>query len=397
MENPGKDLFIAVAVGKGDAFFLKKYGLSILVDGGMSIKRFRNQFRRVTNIGSLDILVCTHNDADHAIGVLGILKSKVKVGEVWLPGSWTYRLQDLLVYPDQFINELIRDIEELSEIDLPLSKQITLSNLGDTLTKYEEIIVRGSKPKDYLEQVFNSASKVDRISDVLPIDITRLCRLGKSYERAGVKQVLKYVDKKLRLMIECISAADLIREIALAAHKRKIPIRWFEYHNSSRSGGRRGALEPVNSHEISAIQRTGLSDLSYLALSVSNSYSLVFLSPKSNKSPGVLFTADSDLCFSQAIPWHTGMIITAPHHGAETNHYAYERFQKEAKGNCKPIWVRSDGKFPSHPGSSFLSVRGQRYCTWCNVAKFCKQNVELVTNRSRWVVSKPIVRSCQCV
>ena len=58
-------------------------------------------------------MVCTHNDADHAQGILGFLRSSLTCKEVWLPGSWTTRLTDLLLHPDEFIFTLYNDIASL--------------------------------------------------------------------------------------------------------------------------------------------------------------------------------------------------------------------------------------------------------------------------------------------
>ncbi|HHW41582.1 MAG TPA: MBL fold metallo-hydrolase [Syntrophomonadaceae bacterium] len=99
--------FIAIGVGQGDAFFLDNASTTILIDGGRSTQGFPAQFQKVTERESVDILVCTHNDADHANGILGFLQSGLTCNEVWLPGSWTDRLEDILLHPSKFIEELI--------------------------------------------------------------------------------------------------------------------------------------------------------------------------------------------------------------------------------------------------------------------------------------------------
>jgi beta-lactamase superfamily II metal-dependent hydrolase len=78
--------FLALPVGQGDAFFLKSPDGSVLVDGGRSVEGFRELFERVTGQREVDVVLCTHNDADHANGVLGFLRSGLGCREVWLPG-----------------------------------------------------------------------------------------------------------------------------------------------------------------------------------------------------------------------------------------------------------------------------------------------------------------------
>jgi len=63
--------FIAIPVGQGDAFYLERDGWSVLVDGGRSRLDFPALFRQVTRARGANIVVCTHNDSDHANGVRG--------------------------------------------------------------------------------------------------------------------------------------------------------------------------------------------------------------------------------------------------------------------------------------------------------------------------------------
>lgn len=193
--------------------------------------------------------------------------------------------------------------------------------------------------------------------------------------------------------MDAIAAGDRIRSICLAAYHRGVTIRWFEYNNTHSKGGIPGLLVPLNSSEIISVKRKRLSALSYLALTTVNKQSLVFFSPSADMEPPVLFTADSDLSFSQQILWRSGMIITAPHHGAESNKNAYDRCNTESNG-ANMIWVRSDYKTTLRPGSSYLNAAGDHYCTICRRSSFTKQNAHLICSSSQW---QPIVtRSCHC-
>ena len=202
--------------------------------------------------------------------------------------------------------------------------------------------------------------------------------------------------RDLPLFFEAVAAASRIRQIALEAIHRGIKIRWYEYNdNSEASGGMNGFLTPVNSNEIRPryLEQSKLSALFYLSLTISNKESLVFNTPGQAKDPGILFTADSDLSFPQSINWHDGMIVTAPHHGSEHNSNVYHRFIN-TNGQCSINWVRSDGRFRSRPGTTFLSLNGSRWCTLCRNHAKPKQSVRFVRRGKVWV---PIAtRKCRC-
>ena len=64
------DKFISINVNQGDAFYLKRAGVRILIDGGRSRCGFKKQFERTINASTLDVVACTHADADHINGLL---------------------------------------------------------------------------------------------------------------------------------------------------------------------------------------------------------------------------------------------------------------------------------------------------------------------------------------
>lgn len=389
--------FIAIGVGQGDAFFLERAGLTILVDGGRSTQGFPIQFQRVTKRDDVDILVCTHNDADHANGILGFLRSGLTCKEVWLPASWTDRLEDLLCRPEEFMKELILNIDEV-EVEVSLERRPLLQVLGD---KYSEEMKQERDSGTITSAAEDLSEALEKAADY---DIPLYPPLYPPfrwpledwlYFQHRVWQMLKRDRGRLQLFIEAISAATLIREISLAAYRTGALIRWFKYDRASSNGGIPGVLVPLNACEVLHLRRYRWSALKFLALTTSNKQSLVFLSPANGEEPAVLFTADSDLSFSQTIPWSDGMIITAPHHGSEDNNYAYGRFARETANNLDVIWVRSDGRFKARPGNSYLTVRGSRFCTLCRGSKYPKQDVRLRVVAQRW---KPIfTRKCCCV
>ena len=265
---------------------------------------------------------------------------------------------------------MIREIEELSDI------QVTnLGYIGDQYAK------RLANKEDMVVQVN---------SDVL----------YQAFEKAYLMKPHVYYwlgPYRRKLLFEALSGANLIREIALAAYRAGSLIKWFDYiGNKIRSkalGGIKDLLVPVNAVEVAQIRRPRRSALEYVALTMSNKQSLVFMSPNEEDSPGVLFTADSELSFPQQIRWHNHMIITSPHHGSEHNNYAYKRFLNEA-GGIDVVWVRSDGKFAYRPGNSYLTVNGRKYCTWCRGTGLPKQNIQLILHNNIW--QHIHMRKCQC-
>ena len=68
----------------------------MLLDGGKSVKGIAAVFKEHTKTNGVDILVCTHNDADHANGVLGFLQAGLLAKELWLPGRWLDSLPQVL-------------------------------------------------------------------------------------------------------------------------------------------------------------------------------------------------------------------------------------------------------------------------------------------------------------
>ncbi len=345
--------FIALPVGQGDAFYLEKKGFNVLVDGGRSKNNISGLVNRYCQIEILDILVCTHNDADHANGVIGLLEQwGGQIKEIWLPASWTYRIKDLLTSPKEFYKELV-------------------DNLNDSNAK---TIDRDIKLDD------NGGINIDEImSELLDIDINEIILKGCNFN-----SFRRY-----------FNMGNKIKEIVTLAYNRKCKIRFFEFGQNI-SGGEKGKLEPVNSREIISWKTKKISALQYINLTIENRGSLVFYSPENNVEPAVLFTADSDLNFAlpNISPQKTA-IITSPHHGSESNANVYGTVQKwVSKLN---IWVRSDCRCKSRPGQTFKN-QTNKYCTICNLGNnsFILRNiVEFSVSNGVWSPSASL-RKCIC-
>ncbi|MGL6420172.1 MBL fold metallo-hydrolase [Aeromonas allosaccharophila] len=100
---------IALNVNVGDAFYLETSDKKILIDGGQSKNGFPTIFQTNTGHQETDIIVCTHADADHVNGLIGFFEAGFTSKEVWLPGSWSYKLKELAQNPSEFILDAISD------------------------------------------------------------------------------------------------------------------------------------------------------------------------------------------------------------------------------------------------------------------------------------------------
>jgi hypothetical protein len=194
-----------------------------------------------------------------------------------------------------------------------------------------------------------------------------------------------------------IEAAGRIRAIALAAFHCGVPVRWFEF-DAIRPLGGIATLQPLNARAIAQVCPLVGPLLRWLALTVSNKESLVFWCPRMAEHPGVLFTADSDLSRLSLPHDFEGAIATAPHHGSEANAAAYRAVIAAAQGHSSSItWVRSDGRYRSRPGPTYLNLLSRRLCTLCRVGGSMsspKQTVHLFSRGGVWTRLR--TRTCLC-
>jgi glyoxylase-like metal-dependent hydrolase (beta-lactamase superfamily II) len=130
--------FIAIPVGQGDAFYLETKAGAVLVDGGRMIDGFGELFRQHTQRDGVDILVATHNDADHPNGVLGFLRAGLTCNEVWLPGRWAQLLPQVLRRWEEVVHlpgRQVGQVEQIRGIDDPLFESSLLEQYADSLAQ----------------------------------------------------------------------------------------------------------------------------------------------------------------------------------------------------------------------------------------------------------------------
>ncbi len=378
------DKFISISVGQGDAFYLEREGKRILIDGGKSRRGFAGQFERIVGVQSVDVLVCTHADADHINGLLGFFEAGLTAREVWLPGSWTSRLSELLSSPQEFVLEIVNNIDSHEDAEAS-----NLEELADDYYKYEEeLSIGGSEQRqkslEDISDAIEEASRHQSLYRILqPIDFFR-------YWRFPINR------NHFNLFIDAIETAEKIRELAILSYHSGANIRWFEFDDHENPSGGERYLKPVNSREILQVSKYR-DALVYLALSKINRESLVFYSANSDNSCDVLFSADSDFSFSHKLPNIGGnSIITTPHHGSEHNKNAYLELKNQSLITNQSILVRSDGRFKSRPGKSYKSLSAKKACTLCKHPDTERQDIVFVSSQSGWRRSKGVIW-CHCM
>ncbi len=388
--------FIAIPVGQGDSFYFEREGWSVLVDGGRSRKRFAGMFERVTQKANTSIVVCTHNDADHANGVLGFLEDGLDCDEIWLPGRWLEALPDVLAPTDTTWKDLYQDIEEatkttpdgkiFTENETPLERYAS-DNYEKTVRQVKKEDSPTNEKLDsngWSESLRDKLERADNWDEYFPYDWPQ-------HLIHWIKML--HSDKKVAdLFFSVIEAEQRIKKIALSAFHRGLKVRWFEYDTVNVSDGTNN-LKPLNSRELKILPPRERSLFYTLALSVTNKESLVFWSPTSEEDRGVLFTADSDL-HGANLPNSIeleGSIVTTPHHGSKANAIVYQKIAAQTTR-----WVRSDGCYKNRPCDEFLDL-GHRFCTVCRQGKTfsSKIPVSLFSRSGQWCRSKR-TKECSC-
>lgn len=371
----------AIPVGQGDAFLLARAdGKTVLVDGGRARAQLAGQVSVAAS--NIDVVVCTHADADHAEGLIGLLESSlVPVREVWLPGRWSSRLADLCRDQVAFLRELHRDVLDAHEgADLEKIADADGSREDSTTDFDPEMLEVALEHEGGLEPDFLSVL-------AHPLGWLLWDEIWHWFHDPS--------HPKRQLWIEAIQIAVRIRDVARAAHHHGARIRWFDFDevkNGATPSGGEPFLLPLNSVELTkrhALRKLGA--LRFLALSVANRESLVFLAPETGNDSPVVFAADSDLACGGVPKSLRTIAVTAPHHGSEANKAAYTIVSGAA---ANVVWVRSDGNYKKRPGPAFLGEK-TRVCTLCRNGGASKQTVRLDDTPSGWALAMG-VRVCNC-
>ena len=364
------DRFVAVNVGTGDAFFLRRSNSRVLVDGCQA-RGFLRRLRRATSADTVNVLVCTHNDSDHASGVIEFLEEGGSADECWLPATWMEAVSRVCTATRDEIESLVfSEDEELPEIVPREGEEVSASQLSDQL----EAIIEGreSSPLAWL----GSPGWL-----CIPPGIV----------------VPRQLVLSRRVVHPLLEDAVRIVAIALAAHRLQIPIRWFDPETMP-TASTSTFLNVLNAREVTSMRRSTLPLRGVVNLTTVNRLSLVLYSPPSDKAPGVLFCSDSGLRNVPSPPSDRGMIVTAPHHGsADPENVAVYNLLDTAGSEAVPgswLWVRSDRDCSARPCPEYLK-RDIRYCTRCRGRSRAQasQDVVLDATGGAWASTS---RRCNC-
>lgn len=360
--------FVALPVSKGDAFYLRRKQGSVLFDGG----QFNNLYdlmkaNGAINTKKIDIIICSHNDADHAKGLISLLEvdeNVLSISEVWLPSRWAEVIHRIAT--DQFfMYKVCRDINSLTEFE-------SLEEL------HEHTSPSSTAP---LESTFNS-EVLYKYTDQLQWFTICACKTSAPHLLLNTPR-----KKNSKIRKQARLAAIRIAKIAVAAINRKCVIRWFdfqEFQNLRQCNGGENWLSPLNSVEATTHKITKYSNLGLLALSVANKESLTFYSNVDDE-PSVVFSADSDFR-NVTLPKLSNPLVTAPHHGSPDNKSVYGLFQMPSS------WVRSDMKTPARPCQEYTQLQN-KYCTQCKNQTH-KQTLTFHSCGGNWLPQN--TNSCKC-
>lgn len=367
--------FISLPVSQGDFFYLYRNSKHIVFDAGRYSNVSATLYLTYTGQNVIDYLICSHNDADHAEGVMGLLEGQLTVKEVWLPARWAETIT-IISRSTNWQMEIIKEV--LNESDELLDSIESLEDFGDRIFEKSEQIRSGDKLS---KEAFDK--NIEKMCDELsPNSFLTLMNIYLS-PKMSIRE---------KVIFDCIQTAERILKIATLAYSHGSVIRWFDHdkfkdHSIYKPSGGESFLRPLNSIEIKDFEIKSKKLLHELALSKVNRASLVF-SSEVDHEPSVLFTADSDLANVDLSSIESSQIlVTSPHHGSKANDCVYDKLEDH-----NPIWIRSDMRKKTRPSKRYLD-QTDRYCTLCNNDGSIRSAQKFHVSDNSW---HPEGHSCFC-
>jgi hypothetical protein len=371
MEMP-RARFVALPV-KGDAFYLRRGRTEILFDGGGTNRgksSVPDGLLDHLSKGKLDVAVCSHNDSDHAKGIIAVVREGI-TKQLWLPANWLHRLPSVLNEPYDFMYELA------DEVALRVRRGGDVSPTQVLRRAFREVETDGQKVRT--EEISLEGLKREAAARSEYLCDHQECGCWKRLERRLASWVSAKGavtrDQSMDISSFLVDSFKNIRILVTTAFARSIKIRWFE-HKSGTSGDGEKYLCSVNSEEITKqFQVRRYSPLVYLSLTAANIESLVFRSPsghsanlskKTELGPDVLFCADSPLASKPNLPIGEKVLITAPHHGSVHNESAYNHINDvlTRKNIASATWIRGNGNVDL--GDWYLQIEDRKMCVKCS-------------------------------
>jgi hypothetical protein len=362
--------FTALPVNVGDAFLLRSSYGTTLVDGGQNRKHIRTLLKQEALLNDhINLLVCTHYDADHVNGIRGVLESgDYTFDEVWLPeilGSLAYTISE-----DLF--GVLRKLREIEDVETDESN-----------FEQEMPSVPDSPPPSADDPPINVMS-LAAVQELLS------WRGGLEFFAFALVPVLPLPSRlqgnppvPLQAMLANLAAAV---SVTLSTLSSGAYVRWFRYSSSLTNQKCGFGMSALNSTEVALTRFSPDVFLRALYLTTINVESLVFRF-ETDQHPDILFCADSDFSFTTApITLQDASVVTAPHHGSESCSSAYGLIQ-----GSDLVYVRSDRSQTKRPGATFKKQL-HRYCTICR-NRGPKQKVEV---EYAGLVPTVVGKKCSC-
>ena len=379
--------FTALPVPEGDAFLLEDGDRKYLFDSGGNQDRI-TKLLKAKNIDKIDVAICSHNDSDHSHGFIGLLKMQrnpIVIDEIWLPELWcaivTYAITN-------------RNNKELWSA---INKSLLDNYEDENSEKWNDYDIN----KLFDEEFKYSLQNQNLLSNITEIDLSyqknnpQPCAFIMFLRTCSTKSV---VDK----------LNNIIRIVSLAL-QNGCKILWFRntkychlVHNHHGFIPNFYGFVPLNSMPA-FITCSGINYIFWYplpiiklpttfihatALSAVNHFSLVFEYHRIKEKPVVRFSADSDCDFQTYNPYKDNIIITAAHHGSDTNHAVF----KGIKG-CDITWVRTYHRKVIFCFSEFLK-RSNRYCIKCP-SKVRLNEIKFEYKSGKWQPKSGILCKCK--
>lgn len=420
-----EEMIVALPI-EGESFLLRRDGRSVLVDGGWKRDNVAKVLTQLfSDMAHLDIVLCTHGDGDHAGGLPNLLNQWAgRVGQVWLPGQWVDVIPKLVLDPKTFLTSLVRELKaelEVSSEDIrriirdddDQAEAISAEDTSRSKTKddissdhvifgedgFDSNLLEAPKEPEWFASLRNLADEI--IGDVAAERAFASARNSVLRRRRRAGDALQ--SKIANYWLKLIKTAEAVRGIAVSAIRHEIPTRWFDFEEFARTrkskGGVRGFLVPINA--IEQAPPPTIAPL-YRLLTQVNEESLVFLAPPKRDMFGVLFCGDSPLgdgvnYINSFLPCrdyrHWPMVVTAPHHGSESNGAAYNHLRSWAN---TAVLLRTGGS-TKQPGKTFLAQNHcLKLCAKCPKARRKPLVTGVIGYQSYWPWMMAIGRRCKC-
>jgi len=383
LENGVSYTFTAFSKLAGDAFLISNSDNLYLVDGGKKRDFLVNRLNGQC-INSINVVICTHTDADHINGIYGLMRSHIHVGEYWLPES--------------FAAIALRIEEEGGGIE-NIEKLFKQKNKDHFISKYEERYGVGS------EIIYNSGEEIrhDLRIETLQTVSSKIYKclsaiLGCGIEFHTCRKDCRNFDycktpsqhvlganlvKKSGYDSDMLQYMASLADIYDALSKLKPKIRFIRYVGKKVDSGMGNdfvCLNGIDDGYISLRKTESIADIVHLTKC--NKESLVYkYVPDVEQRAGILFCADSDFSFLKGneINLPDIGIATAPHHGSPSNDAVYGL----VKGTF--IWVKSSiANSTGKPSPVKFYKQTSRYCTRCNSSTAHEQDVVFVYQGGNW-------------